>query len=313
MQFDFLSMQNLYLSLAREDARPLAKTLSSPPADPSGQPVGHVRPQPRRADAGQAQRCRARGGFRRVRPGRGHADVRPRPAPPAAHHARRRPRPDPDGLFADVLAARNPGALLRRGNRHGRGPAAKGRSAVRSPMQWNDTENGGFSTAPAKDLVAQVVDGYFGPKNVNAAAAKRDPESLWNFMATLIQRYRESPELGWGDFELIKQPAAKVLLHRCTWDGSTVVLAHNFGAEPASVAANVASAGDPEAGVRGRLPAGPAGRRGHRAGGRRRFRAGAGPLRLPLVPGPAPGRTPHPVSRRASALAVMLHAGRRRR
>lgn len=129
--------------------------------------------------------------------------------------------------------------------------SAEGRSAVRSPMQWNDTENGGFSTAPAKDLVAKVVEGYFGPKMVNAAAAKRDPESLWNFVATLIQRYRESPELGWGDFELIKQPAATVLLHRISWDGSTVVLAHNFSAEPASVAANVTSGGDPEPGFAG--------------------------------------------------------------
>ena len=46
MQFDFLSMQSMYLSLAREDARPLAKSLGSRPADPSGQPVGDVRPEP---------------------------------------------------------------------------------------------------------------------------------------------------------------------------------------------------------------------------------------------------------------------------
>jgi glycosidase len=127
----------------------------------------------------------------------------------------------------------------------------KGRSAVRSPMQWDDAENGGFSTAQAKDLVAPVVDGYFGPKNINAAAAKRDPESLWNFIATLIQRYRESPELGWGEFELIRHPAAKVLLHRCNRDGSTLILAHNFGAEPASVAANATSTKDPEPGFSG--------------------------------------------------------------
>ena len=173
--------------------------------------------------------------------------------------------------------------------------SAKGRSAVRSPMQWNDSENGGFSTPPAKDLVAQVVDGYFGPKNVNAAAAKRDPESLWNFMATLIQRYRESPELGWGEFELIKQPArgaaAQLFL-----DGSTVVLAHNFGAEPVSVAANVVGGRGSGGRVSRAHAAGPAGRRERRAGGRRRFRTGAGPLRLPVVPDPAPGWTPHPLS-----------------
>jgi len=88
--------------------------------------------------------------------------------------------------------------------------------------------------------VARVVDGYFGPKNINAAAAKRDPDSLWNFIAVLIQRYRESPELGWGQFELIDQPAANVLMHRCSRDGAALVLAHNFGAEPVSVTANAA-------------------------------------------------------------------------
>lgn len=122
---------------------------------------------------------------------------------------------------------------------------AEGRSAVRSPMQWNDTDNGGFSTAPGDKLVAQVVDGYFGPKNINAAQAVRDPDSLWNFIATLIRRYRESPELSWGDFELIKQANPSVLLHSCTRAGSTMVVAHNMGAQPAAITAKVSSPEDP--------------------------------------------------------------------
>jgi glycosidase len=122
---------------------------------------------------------------------------------------------------------------------------AEGRSAVRSPMQWNETDNGGFSTAPADKLVAQMVDGYFGPKNINAAQAVRDPGSLWNFIATLIRRYRESPELSWGDFELIKQPDPGVLLHSCTRAGSTMVVAHNLAAQPAAVTAKVSSPENP--------------------------------------------------------------------
>jgi glycosidase len=135
---------------------------------------------------------------------------------------------------------------------------AKGRSAVRSPMQWDDTGNGGFSTAPPGELVAQLVDGPFGPAHINAAAAKRDPDSLWNFVATLIQRYRECPELGWGRFELIKQASPAVLLHRCTWDGSMVIVAHNFGAEPALVTAAVPAA-SPEKSTEGGGPEAPDG------------------------------------------------------
>ena len=65
--------------------------------------------------------------------------------------------------------------------------------------------------AAAEELVAQLVDGPFGPAHINAAAANATPDSLWNFIATLIQSYRECPELGWGRFELIKQA------HRQCW------------------------------------------------------------------------------------------------
>ncbi len=122
MQFDFVGMQALYLSLARADAGPIETALAGRPELSPDTPVGHVRAQPRRAHPRQALRRRAAGGLRRLRPRRGHAALRARAAPPAAADARRRPAPDPDGLQPAVLAARHAGAVLRRGDRHGREP-----------------------------------------------------------------------------------------------------------------------------------------------------------------------------------------------
>jgi glycosidase len=245
MQFDFLSMQNLYLSLAREDARPLAKSLAGRPAiHPDNQWAMFVRNHDeltldKLTDEERAEVFAAFG-----------------PDPDMQMYGRGLRRRLPTMLDGDPARIRMvyslmfslPGTpVLFYGEEIGMGEdlRAKGRSAVRSPMQWNDTANGGFSTAPADKLVAQVVDGYFGPKNINAAHAKRDPDSLWNFIAALIRSYRESPELAWGDFELIKQPHPGVLLHSCTRAGSTLVLAHNMAAQPASVTAKVSSPEDP--------------------------------------------------------------------
>lgn len=120
----------------------------------------------------------------------------------------------------------------------------KGRAAVRTPMQWNDEKNGGFSGAKVSELVVPLTRGEYGPEKVNAAGAKRDPESLWNFMATLIQRYRESPELGWGEFAVLEQPEPAVFAHRCRSAEATVVLLHNFGDAPVKVTANVGTETD---------------------------------------------------------------------
>ena len=122
MQFDFIAMQNLYLSLAREDARPAGPRADATPEDGPRLPVGDVRAQPRRADARQAERQGARRGLRGVRPGPGHAALRPRAPAPAASDARRRPATAAARLQPAVLPPRHAGALLRRGDRHGREP-----------------------------------------------------------------------------------------------------------------------------------------------------------------------------------------------
>ncbi|MGH2217947.1 hypothetical protein, partial [Enterococcus faecalis] len=73
--------------------------------------------------------------------------------------------------------------------------------------------NGGFSAADPGKLPGPVVSGGFAPEFVNVADQRNDHDSLLSFMKLLIRRYRESPELGWGGFQVLDQPCPEVLAH----------------------------------------------------------------------------------------------------
>ena len=105
--------------------------------------------------------------------------------------------------------------------------SAEGRLAVRTPMQWTAGRNGGFSPARPSQLPGPVVQGGFGPEHVNVDAQRRDPDSLLRFMTLLIRRYREAPELGWGELDILDQPERSMLAHRLTHDGDATVAVHN--------------------------------------------------------------------------------------
>ena len=218
------------------------------------------------------------------------AGLRARAAPPAAADARRRPAPDPDGLQPAVLAARHAGAVLRRGDRHGREPRRRGPAWPSARRCSGPTgRNGGFSDRRARrgcpDPSSRAA---FGPEHVNVADQRRDPDSLLAFMSLLVRRYRECPELGWADFEVLDQPHAAVLAHRCTlgrrhaWSRCTTSAPER--AHRAAAARRTATLG----------PAGrPARRRATSSSttkGARRARARG--LRLPLAAGGRPGRPP---------------------
>jgi len=107
-----------------------------------------------------------------------------------------------------------------------------GRVAVRSPMQWTDEPNAGFSRAKPSRLIRPVTEGTFGPMAVNVAAQRRDPDSLLNWMERLIRRRRETPEIGWGTWRVLETRLPAVLAHRCDWEGRTFVAVHNLSEEP---------------------------------------------------------------------------------
>ena len=251
MQFDFMSMQYIYLSLARQDARHLAETLKSRPAThPDNQWAMFVRNHDeltldKLSDGEREEVFAAFGPEKNMQIyGRG---------------LRRRLPPMLDGdqdrlRMVYSLMFSLPGTpVLFYGEELGMGEdlRQKSRAAVRTPMQWSSEKNGGFSSAKASELVAPLVRGDYGPEHVNAAAAKRDPDSLFSFMTALISRYRESPELGWGEFNIIDQPEPAVFAHTCESDGGTLVLLHNFGAKKVKVAASLAAAHSPSGSYRG--------------------------------------------------------------
>jgi trehalose synthase len=107
-----------------------------------------------------------------------------------------------------------------------------GRMSVRSPMQWVDAKNGGFSNAPPSRLIRPLPEGASGPIAVNVASQRRDPDSLLNWMERMIRRRRETPEIGWGAWRLLDTGESSVLGHRCDWEGRSLVALHNLGPDP---------------------------------------------------------------------------------
>jgi maltose alpha-D-glucosyltransferase/alpha-amylase len=112
----------------------------------------------------------------------------------------------------------------------------KERMSVRTPMQWSSAKNGGFSTATKGDLVSRVIDdGSYRYQKVNVVAQRRNRDSLLNWMQRIVQVRRQSPELGHGDYTVLDSGNDAVLIHRCDWEGGTVVAVHNLGAEACEV------------------------------------------------------------------------------
>ena len=110
-----------------------------------------------------------------------------------------------------------------------------GRMTVRSPMQWSDEANGGFSRANKRKLVAQPPNDGYAPEHVNVEAQMHDGNSLLATIREFAHRYRSSPEIGWGSFEILEHTEPSVLAHRLSADFGSFVALHNFASRPAMV------------------------------------------------------------------------------
>ncbi|MDV3220286.1 alpha-amylase family protein [Intrasporangium sp.] len=119
------------------------------------------------------------------------------------------------------------------------------RDAIRTPMQWSGTENGGFSTASPDRLLRPVVDAPpFGFKDVNVTDQRLEPDSMLTWFERMLHTLRECEEVGAGTHRVIDGTAAPVLAHVAEGSTGVVLFVHNLSAEPQQVALGDLPLGD---------------------------------------------------------------------
>jgi alpha-glucosidase len=106
-----------------------------------------------------------------------------------------------------------------------------GRDGCRTPMQWSDAPNGGFSTAsntwlPSGDYAA-----------VNVARQLTDERSMLSLYRRLIRLRRDDPALREGRFRLDSEAPDDCLVFHREVPGRHLVIALNFAAEPREISA----------------------------------------------------------------------------
>ena len=237
MLFNFVLNNYLFLAFAREDGEPLIRILRQLPAlPPSAQWVPFLRNLDE-VDLERLSEDERQEVFEPLAPdadmrifGRG---IRRRLAPMLGGDRRRIE-------LAFSLLFTLPGApMLVYGDEIGMGEdlGVDGRGAVRLPMQWDGSRNGGFSGARKGDLIQPpLADGPFGYKSVNVEAQREDPDSLLHAVRRFVFARRAAPEFGVGSWHLFDTGTSAVVAHRCTGPDGIVAAVHNFSGEEQTVA-----------------------------------------------------------------------------
>jgi maltose alpha-D-glucosyltransferase/alpha-amylase len=234
MMFNFQVNQNLFYALASADIRPLVKALEATKPRPGTAQWGTFLRNHDELDLGRLTERQRQKVF---------AAFGPDPEMQLYERGiRRRLAPMLDGdrrrlELAYSLLFTLPGSpVIRYGDELGMGDDLKlpERNCARTPMQWSNEPQGGF-TGSSKPHIPVITGGPYGYEHINAATQRRHPESLLNWTERIIRMRKEVPEVGWGDFAVIPSGDRSVLIMRYDWRNNSVLFVHNLDARPREV------------------------------------------------------------------------------
>lgn len=99
---------------------------------------------------------------------------------------------------------------------------AKSRDNARTPMQWDDTENAGFTI---RTPWISVNPNY---KEINAKAETSDPDSVFHYYKKLIALRRENPVMIYGSYEPLLEDSEELFVYTRTLDLEKLLTVCNF-------------------------------------------------------------------------------------
>jgi len=241
MMFNFQVNQNLFYALAASDARPLRRALKATQRLPKTGQWGMFLRNNDELDLGRLTKTQRETVF---------AAFGPEPTMQLYERGiRRRLAPMLDGdrrriEMAYSLMFTLPGAaVIRYGDELGMGDdlSLPERQCARTPMQWSTEPNAGF-TKSESPILPVIHEGPYGYDHVNAAAQRRDPDSLLNWTERIIRMRKEVPEIGWGRFESLATGDSSVLAIRYEWRNNSALFVHNLGSAPREISLTVKTA-----------------------------------------------------------------------
>lgn len=101
----------------------------------------------------------------------------------------------------------------------------KGRDNARAPMQWDDTENAGFTTGTPW---IKVNPNY---KTINAKSQTNDENSIFTYYKNLIAFRKEYPVFVDGDFEMLLEENEHLFAYKRTTEDAKLYVFCNFYGE----------------------------------------------------------------------------------
>ncbi len=115
------------------------------------------------------------------------------------------------------------------------------RTGVRTPMQWADLPNGGFSTADPAALYCPVInDEAYGYQRINVTAQQANPDSLLNRMREMIRVRKMHSAFGQGEIRLLESPRRSVLAFLRTHGDETILSVNSLSSSPQTAVLDLA-------------------------------------------------------------------------
>jgi oligo-1,6-glucosidase len=106
---------------------------------------------------------------------------------------------------------------------------AKSRDNARTPMQWDDSPHAGFSTG---EPWLPVNPNY---PEINAAAARADPDSVFHHYRRLIELRQTEPAVPYGDFTMLLPDDERVYAFTRSYQGVQLLVLANLSGAPSTV------------------------------------------------------------------------------